>query len=664
MLKYPELFTPFYIGKVKIKNRIAMEPMRITGLGDKDEDYTSHVIRYYEDRARGGVGLIFTDAKMPLSHFQDYALGSPFDDPYNYQLTAKKLVERIHNHGTKVFEQLAFGPGRTSFPALIKNGSAPIAPSTIPNKWDLDLMCRPMTVEEIKQLIEDLAQEALICKNCGFDGVDIHSVYGGYLGDTFAMSYFNHRTDEYGSSLEGRLKLATDTVKRIKELCGNDFPVSLRFGIKHYMKGLNQGALPGEDFEEVGRDIDESIEAAKILKAAGYDALNIANGTYDSWYWCHPPMYQKDGCWLDTIAKLKKEVDITVIGAGKINLPETANNAIKNGVCDGIGLARALWADSDWAKKARKGATEEIRPCIGCHNGCMARIFSSKPVTCAVNPALGREQEYEIVPAQTKKHVCIIGAGVAGMETARIAALRGHTVDLFEKNDYLGGALYAASVPEFKDADRRLIRWYAKQLKDTGVNLHVNTEVSAETILSMDYDTVVVANGAKPKIPNVPGKEKAMTAVDVLLGKKTPGNNVAVIGGGQVGCELAVWLKERGKNITLIEALDDLMIGGVEELCIANRTMLIDMVNYNKIDVKLHTFLKSINDGSITVQDENGESSIPVDSVVVSVGYYPDQTLYDQLNAEVPELYSVGDQNKPTNILYAIGDGAAVGRDI
>lgn len=661
-LKYPELFSPFNIGKCKIKNRIVMAPMGITGITEENGKFSNEALNFYEERAKGGTGLIISCCFGNNSGVEQSKMDGPFDDPYNFGIHARRLVDRVHNHGCKIFMQIAVGAGRVGFPLTMEK--PPAAPSVVPNRWIPSLMCREMTTEEVKRIISAVAQNALVCKNAGADGVEIHSVYGGYLGDQFAMSIFNHRTDEFGGDLRGRLKVACDIVKEIKELCGSDFPVSLRFGAKHYMKGICQGALPGEEFEEVGRDIKESIEAAKILEEAGYDALNIANGSYDSWYWAHPPMYQKDGCWLDTASLIKKAVSIPVMCAGKINTPEMANDAIKNQMVDGITLGRALLADDHWAKKANEGRDDLIRPCIACHSGCMARIFAGKTCTCAVNPAVGRERDYQITEAKLKKKVCVIGGGVAGMEVARIAAQRGHEVDLYEKTDGLGGALRPASVPEFKDADRKLIQWYEREIKDAGVKVHLNTEMTVDKVKQLNPDETLVATGAKPKIPQLSGIENVVTAIDVLMGEVKVGNNCVIIGGGQVGCEIAVWLKEQGKQVTIVEAMSDLMVGGAEELCVANRLMLIDMLNFNKIDVKLNTKLLDIEEGAIRVMGEQGEEIIETDTAIISIGYYSDRNFYEELAQEVPNVWYLGDQNTPTNIMYAIADGAAIGRSI
>lgn len=665
-LRYPELFKPFNIGKVRIKNRICMWPMMITGLIGEDGQFSQQVIDYYEERAKAGVGLIFTYAiKSNYGYeLENTEYCNPWKDPYAFKIHTRKMMERLHSYDCKVFMQIAYGSGRAVVPSALVGDAVHVGPSVTTNRWDPNLKGRALTVEEIHKLIDEMAKGALLCKESGADGVEIHSLYGGYLGDTFAMSFFNKRNDEYGGDLRGRLKIATDTVKAIKAVCGEDFPVTIRYGIKHYMKGYVQGALPGEDFTEVGRDLEEGIAAAKILEEAGYDGINVANGSYDSWYWCHPPMYHEDGCWLDTTAELKKNLHIPIISGGKVNLPETANDAIKEGKCDAIGMARAFWADAEWVKKANNGTPEEIRPCIGCHNGCMARIFVARPVTCAVNPDLGRESQMELKHADSEKNVMIIGGGVAGMECALNAAKRGHHVDLYDKNPYLGGVLYPASVPAFKDADRRLIHWYELQLKKAGVHVHLNTEVTKDLINIEDPDDIVVASGALPKIPPVPGKERAVTAVDVLLGKEKVGQKVAIIGGGQVGCELAVWLKEQGKEPVIIEALDELMTGGVEEIPAPNRLMLIDMVNFNKIEVKTGTKLVSISQDEVTVCSSAGEEKVKAESVIMAVGYYADRSFTEELRAERANIWSIGDQNLPTNILYAVAHGNAVGRAI
>jgi 2-enoate reductase len=401
-------------------------------------------------------------------------------------------------------------------------------------------------------------EAAVLCKQTGCDGIDINGAYGGYLGDQFTTDAFNKRTDEFGNSVDGKLKVLTDIIKGIKKACGKDFPVTLRFGTKHYIKEERQAAVPGEEYKEFGRDVEQSIVMAKKLEEAGYDAFLIGNGSYDSFYWLYPPMYQKDGLWLEDVAKLKGNVNIPVISPGKIIRPEMANNAIKNGMIDAVAIGRALLADPEWANKAKLGKDEAIRPCIGCNTGCVGRIFAGLPMQCAVNSNLFNEKKSKLEKAETPKKIAIIGGGIAGMEAARIAAQRGHDITIYEKNDQLGGVFIAASVPEFKDADRLLLKWYNREIVNSGVKVNYNSDMTLDQIEALDVDEIVVATGTTAKVPPIPGvnQEHVITAIEALLGEKEIGENVTIIGGGQVGCELALSLQEQGKKVTIVELWD------------------------------------------------------------------------------------------------------------
>ncbi|MDD5399521.1 MAG: tRNA-dihydrouridine synthase, partial [Dehalococcoidia bacterium] len=355
MLKYPELFKPFKIGKVELINRIVMSPMMVGGWLDANGNITDEVIDYYEERAKGGVGLIYTGA-FPLNANIEKANAifvSPFDQPESFMAQLKKVVDRVHLYNTKLFIQMTVGNGRLMPPFLID--STPISPSENPNWWDPGTTCRALTKEEIERLVQSAVTAALNCMMTGCDGVDFVGIYGGYLGDQFGTAAFNRRTDEYGGSVEGRAKLFTDIVKGVKAVCGADFPVTARLAAKHYMKGIQQSAVPGEKFEEFGRDVEESIAVAQKLEQAGFDALLMACGSYDSIYWLYSPMYQKDGLWLEDVAKVKAQLKIPVICPGKITRPQLANDAIKNGMVDAVALGRALLADPQWAGKARMG---------------------------------------------------------------------------------------------------------------------------------------------------------------------------------------------------------------------------------------------------------------------------------------------------------------------
>lgn len=461
-------------------------------------------------------------------------------------------------YDAKIFLQLTGGFGRVIIPHLMKNG---IAPSDQENRWDPSIMHRGMTGEEIKELIASFIASAVIAKESKFDGVEIHAVHEGYLLDQFAIALYNKRSDEYGGDLNGRLKIKTDIVKGIKEACGADFPVSLRYSLKSFVKDIRKGALPGEDFEEKGKDIEEGIAAAKILVEAGYDLLNVDAGTYDSWYWNHPPMYFEKGMYREFGKLLKENVSVPIILAGRMDNPEMACEALGT-ACDLIGYGRPLLADAYLPEKIRNENLEDIRPCLSCHQGCLDRLAHGLPISCAVNPACGREKELEILPAQHKKKVLIIGGGLAGMETARVCAMRGHQVTLMEKGSQLGGNIITGSVPDFKVDDRALLKWYSTQLNKLPVDVQLNVTVTQEMIDASSANVVVFATGSQPVTLDLDTKNNIYTADDVLLHPELAGNNIVFIGGGLVGCETALWLVQQGKTVAIVEAKSQLIGGG------------------------------------------------------------------------------------------------------
>jgi len=662
--KYYNLFNPIKIGKLEIKNRFVMAPMGPGGLCDSDGTYNERGVEYYVERAKGGTGLIMTGVTMVENDIEKCALPSmpcPTLNPLNFVTTGKKMTERIHAYGAKIFLQLSAGFGRVSIPSIV--GNTAVAPSPIPHRWLNGVTCRELTIEEIKTYVRKFAESAVIAKKAGFDGIEIHAVHEGYLLDQFAISFFNNRTDEYGGSLENRLRFAVEIVQAIKEACGQDFPVSLRYSIKSFIKDWKQGGLPGEEFEEKGRDIEEGIEAAKMLEAAGYDAFNGDVGSYDSWYWAHPPMYQEKGLYLPFNEILKNILKVPVITAGRMEDPELASNAIASGKTDMIALGRPLLADAEIPNKILADKYDTVRPCLSCQEGCMGRLASYATISCAVNPACGRENEYKLEPATTRKNVMIIGGGVAGCEAARVCALRGHNVTLFEKNDKLGGNVIAGGVPDFKDDDRALIKWYTNELKELNVEVHYSTTVTKEMVKSAKADAIIVATGSTPRILNIDNSDKVYTAEDVLLGKKDAGDSTIIIGGGLVGCETALWLSDQGKKVTLVEMQSDILkVGG--PLCHANEDMLKDLINFKPIDLRLNTFVSGVTDNGFTLKSGDKEEVVAADSAIVAIGYVSQKSLYDEIRLEVPQTYLLGDANQVQNIMYAIWNAYEVSRNI
>ena len=581
----------------------------------------------------------------------------------------KVFMDEIHKTGAKLFVQLTAGMGRSwaitelvaplhknkLTRALVKpiiDTSHELAcPSPQPSRWAHDIECPEMTVHQIHEIIEAFAKTAKLCRDAGVDGVEVHAVHEGYLLDQFAIEFFNKRNDEYGGSFENRYRFAAEVVKAIKEACGEDDPVSLRYSVESKMKGFCYGAMPGEDYVEVGRNMEESEKAAKYLQDAGYDMLNADNGTYDSWYWAHPPMYMPENCNLEDVAHIKKFVDIPVVCAGRMDA-EVGAKAVADGKIDGVGVARQFLVDPQWITKIIENRIEDIKPCICCHSGCF-NFSSSKGhantqdlkdtmglARCALNPETMQSKKYSIQPAKKQKKIAVVGGGIGGMEAAIVCAKRGHKVTLYEKTDKLGGVFIAAAAPSFKEKDRDLIAWYIREVASLPIDVKMNTEV--KNISELDADEVIIATGAVAKKIPVKGAETAIEAVDYLLGNAEVGENVTVIGGGLTGCEIAYDLYLRGKKPTIVEMQDDLVV--TPGICLANTSYLRDFFKTNKVPVHLETRLSEIADGCVKVVDKDGSSvDIKADSVIMSVGYNPAPIAKEQKNVHI------------------IGDAASVG---
>jgi 2-enoate reductase len=477
---------------------------------------------------------------------------------------------------------------------------------------------------------------------------------------------FNRRQDKYGGDLRQRLTLPIEILREMKSRAGKDFPVQLRFSVKSYVKDWRQGGLPGEEFKEAARDTEEGLEVARIMEEVGYDAFDADAGTYDAWYWAHPPNYFEHGCYLHLTERLKKAVKVPVVVAGRMELPELAEQAIMEGKADMVVLGRGLLADPYWPEKVKEGKIKNIRPCLGCHQGCLGRMISREgPISCAVNPACGDERNLALQPAREAKKVLVIGGGVAGMEAARVAAVRGHKVTLYEKNDQLGGHVLTASVPSFKKDEAALLDWYKTELGELNVKINLGKKVTPELIKKEKPDEVIVATGSKPVIPDVPGinKDKVATAIDLLLGKKKAGNNVVMVGGGLIGCETALWLAQQGKQVTIVEALKNLMQSG-SPVPRPNMMMLRDLLKFHKVKVLTETALCEVTDDGVVVEKASNRTTLPADTVVIAVGLKPDQELYNSLKDSVSNLHLVGDAIEARNIMHAIWDGFEAARNI
>ncbi len=663
-MKYQTLFTPIQIGKITLKNRFAMAPMGPLGLGDSEGGWNQRGIDYYTRRAQGGTGLIITGVTFSDCEVETQSMPNAPNSTYNpvhFVRTSREMTERVHAYGAKIFLQMSGGFGRVTIPTNLGE-FPPVAPSPIPHRW-LDKTCRELTRDEIHKIIESFGKGAFNAKRAGFDGVEIHAVHEGYLIDQFAIAFFNHRTDEYGGSLENRLRFAKEIREEIAKTCGWDFPVAVRFSPKSMLKDWRKGALPNEEFEEKGRNLEEGLQTAKLLEAYGYDALDVDVGCYDAWWWNHPPMYMEKGPYRKYAKLVKEIVKVPVFMAGRMDTPEMAESCVKDGTCDVISLGRPLLADPDYVKKLRTNHVCEIRPCISCQEGCMGRIQTYSMINCAVNPQAARERVTAYEPVARKKRVLIAGGGVAGCEAARVLAERGHEPVLYEASERLGGNLLPGGAPAFKEDDLQLVKWYENELERLRVPVYLNTRVTKEMVLESDCDAVIVATGSRPKMFSLGDDEKVYCAEQVLMNQKDPGDRVVVVGGGLVGCEMALDLAQKGKKVTILEALPKIMaVNG--PICSANKEMLEELLPFHGVNIICNAKVTGFKDGAVSYETAGKAEKLDADSVILSVGYRSADELYHELEFDVADLYLLGDAGKVSNIMYAIWDAFEVANHI
>ena len=668
--KYNPLFTPWKIGNCEIKNRIVLTSMGGTDLfGWMERNHFDEAgADFILNVARNNAGLVLPGCQPVYNPMYGQWL---YKNKKMYRDLAEWMPE-FHKTGAKLFVQLTAGFGRSftiskMMETLYTNPvlrvlSKPVmdldkitaSASASPNRWSDKVPSREMTVAEIHEFVEAFGKTAKLLKDAGVDGVEIHAVHEGYLLDQFTLDYVNKRTDEYGGSFENKYRFAVEIVQEIKKVCGDDFPVSLRYSVISKTKGFRQGALPGEDYVEAGRDFEESKRAAKYLQDAGYDMLNCDNGTYDAWYWAHPPIYMPENCNLEDVKNIKKYVDIPVVCAGRMN-PEVAAEAVAAGDIDGAGFARQFLADTEWVTKLMKDEEDDIRPCILCHSGCFNMchykgvpndqdLYDSLHLArCAVNAETMQKDKHYIDPTDNPKRVVIIGGGIGGMEAARVLKLRGHEPVIYEKSDRLGGTFIAASAESYKGKLRDLLAWYIRKMEQMDIEIHLNTEIT--DITQFENGPVIIATGSKPRVLKfVPGYEKMIEACEYLTG--TPvGETVAVIGGGLTGSEIAYELALQGKKPIIVEMKDDLV--SQKGVCLANSSYLREWFELHKIPVYLETRLKEVRDGSIVCTDKEGRDiEVACDSVISSAGYIP--------NPLMPQ------DKKPAYVEY-VGDCDAIG---
>ena len=649
--KYSALFTPWKIGNVEIPNRIVQCSMGGTSLFGWLEPchFDKEAANFLLTRAKDGVGLVLPGMQCVRDTMGRRWL---YQNKKMFKELADYMVE-YHKTGSKLFIQLAAGFGRSMAVApwmvtlnnnkLLGALARPVidvsyccaSASATPNRWQEDMLSRPMTVEEIHEMVDAFGKTAKLLREAGVDGVEIHAVHEGYLLDQFTMANWNHRTDQYGGSFENRFRFPVEIVQEIKRQAGADFPVSLRYSVVSKTKAWGKGAMPYEtDFEEFGRDMAESEKAVKYLEEAGYDMFNCDNGTYDAWYWAHPPQYMPDNCNLEYVEHIKKFTNCPVVCAGRMD-PVKAAEEIAAGRLDAVAIARQNLVDHEWIHKILSGREDEIKPCIRCHNGCsnMSKFKGTANLQsmddslhlarCALNPTTMQHNKYKIVPTRNPKKVAIIGGGIGGMECALVLKQRGHTPVIFEKTNELGGLFLTASAMSFKENDKELIRWYLNEVAKEGIDVRFNTEVTDVNTLG-GFDDIIVASGSIPRtMPSIPGFEKTLTFTELLKDKKEVGDKVLFIGGGQSSCEAAYDLVLQGKHPIIVEYANDLI--AAQATCLANTSFLRDAMEYHKVPTYLESTVTEIKDNGVTVKNvKTGETFfVECDDVVNGIGFVP-----------------------------------------
>jgi 2-enoate reductase len=636
--KIRALFEPFTINQLELKNRLFMAAMGIATV-DENGAYTDEAIAFYVTRATGGIGLIITGANEVVGSGKKKTActdPTPLVNPAAYIAAGLEMTRQIHDQGAKIFVQLAAGLGEDE-------------------RAEQSSRCNAMTIAEIQGLVESFADAAKIVKAAGFDGVEIQT---GSLLDGFTLALYNRRGDGYGGELQNRFRVVTEIIATIKAACGRDFPVIVRLAMKSYRKTGEQQALPLEEFAEQGRDVEEALAAAVILAAAGCDGFDVAAGIdtpEKASYWKYPPVYFDKGVYLNLSEALKKVVTVPVLAAGKMADPELAAEALAQGQLDAVGLGRPLLADPELPHKLENGQSEAIRPCLGCNDGCLAQLITGLESSCTVNPACNRELRSGIAAAETPKRVVVVGGGPAGMEAARVSALRGHQVILFEKSYGLGGKLKYSSQRILKTADRQLIHWYETQLQSLAVEVRLDEPATPEKIAAIDPEILFIAQGSEARTLTFPGmdSEKVTNAIDVLTDKTFVGPRCPAIGGGLAGCEAALHLAMHRHKMIIVDSAPDILAAGIP-LAPANKQMLKDLLVFYRSEIITGATLTAVTEAGAVIEKNGQEQLLPAHHVMIAVGFEPTNALHEALKNDYPQVYNIGDSQAIKNIRAAI----------
>lgn len=625
------LLEPFNLKNLNLRNRFVMAPM-CTRLARPDGSVTQKLIDYYVERARGGVGLIILEYSF-IDEAESKAAICQLGVQSDHMITGlSDLAEALHAEGAQAVLQICHAGNQTSSGMM---GLQPVAPSAVPCRF-LGIMPRELDLDEIELIQDSFVQGAKRAKQAGLDGVELHGAHG-YLIDQFLSPITNRRSDQYGGTLENRARFALETLVKVKAAAGGDFVVGYR--------------MSADEFMPDGLRIEETVKFAKMLSDAGVDYVNVTAGIYETLPEFIQPVYVPRAYLVPFAAAVKKAVNVPVIAVGSLNVDE-GEAALKEGKADLIAYGRALIADPYMPRKLREGKKEDIRPCIRGNEGCLSRFFTGQTIRCEVNPQCGREKDFKLSPVAVKKNVVVVGGGPAGLEAARVAALRGHKVTVFESNNVLGGHMLESTVPGFKVDVKRLFDWLLRQVNNLGVEVKLGVEATPDVVKTLNPDAVILAAGSEPVFCNVPTENtRVINAVDVLLGRQGIGERNVIIGGGLVGCETALYIFEQFKKQPIVVEMLDKILVDMEPVSTMALTRRLQ-----EAGIEVHTgwHLDEVKNGKVTCSDKMwSKHVIEVDTVIAAVGFKPRNGKLQDFAGIAPQVYAVGDCVEPRKIYNA-----------